>query len=88
MLDLRRRLSLAFLQAAALPLIVVITGIGVAAHKMRLVNATALVAAGMVSVLVFPLVGFALAGRSGSSDDGWSAVAAGEPADDPTRDLL
>ena len=87
-LDLRRRLSLAFLQAAALPLIVVITGIGVAAHKMRLVNATALVAAGMVSVLVFPLVGFALAGRSGSSDDGWSAVAAGEPADDPTRDLL
>ena len=40
----------------------VISQIGLATHRMLPVNATALVGAGMVSVLVFPLVGFALAG--------------------------
>ena len=61
-LDVRRRASLAFLQAPALPLLVVITEIGLASHQMRPQNATALVGAGMVSVLLFPLIGFALAG--------------------------
>jgi hypothetical protein len=41
---------------------VVISDIGLATHRMLPVNATALVGAGMVSVLVFPLVGFAIAG--------------------------
>ena len=61
-LSLRQRLALGVLQSTALPLLVVITQIGLATHRMLPVNATALVGAGMVSVLVFPLVGFALAG--------------------------
>ncbi len=58
----RQRVSLGVLQSTALPLLVVISDIGLATHRMLPVNATALVGAGMVSVLVFPLVGFALAG--------------------------
>jgi hypothetical protein len=53
-----------FLQATALPLLVVITQIGVETQQMRPENATALVGAGMLSVLVFPLVGFAILDRS------------------------
>jgi len=58
------RTSLMFLQATALPLLVVITQIGVQTQQMRPENATALVGAGMLSVLVFPLVGFAILDRS------------------------
>jgi hypothetical protein len=47
---------------------VVITQIGLDTHHMLPVNATALVGAGMVSVLVFPLAGFALAGSDAESD--------------------
>jgi len=51
------RWALALFSATGLPLIVVITTIGVSEGKMRPVNAAALVAAGMVSVLVYPLLG-------------------------------
>ena len=60
----RARAALAFLQSAALPLLVVITEIGLATDRMRPANAAALVGAGMLSVLVFPLVGFGLLDRS------------------------
>ena len=63
-LSASERTSLMFLQATALPLLVVITQIGVATQQMRPENATALVGAGMVSVLVFPLVGFAILDRT------------------------
>ncbi len=56
LLDRRDRWGLAFFSATGLPLIVVITTIGVSEGKMRPVNAAALVAAGMVSVLVYPLL--------------------------------
>jgi Kef-type K+ transport system membrane component KefB len=59
----RQRAAIGVLQSTALPLLVVITRVGLATHHMRPTNATALVGAGMVSVLVFPLAGFALAGR-------------------------
>ncbi len=49
--------ALAVLSATGLPLIVVITTLGVDEHRMRPRNAAALVAAGMVSVLVYPLLG-------------------------------
>ncbi|HEY5110220.1 MAG TPA: cation:proton antiporter [Acidimicrobiales bacterium] len=62
-LGLRQRAALGILQSTALPLLVVITQIGLATHHMLPVNATALVGAGMVSVLLFPLVGFAVAGK-------------------------
>jgi Kef-type K+ transport system membrane component KefB len=49
--------ALAILSATGLPLIVVITTIGVQEHRMKPQNAAALVAAGMLSVLVYPIVG-------------------------------
>jgi hypothetical protein len=49
--------ALAILASTGLPLIVVITTIGVGEHRMKPQNAAALVAAGMLSVLVYPIVG-------------------------------
>jgi len=83
-LALRQRAGLGVLQSTALPLLVVITQIGLDTHHMLPVNATALVGAGMVSVLVFPLVGFALAGPdveegapAGAVGDGFDGVVEG-----------
>src|SRR4029077_3691949 len=52
--------------STALPLVVAITEIGVATGRMRSENAAALVGAGMVSVLLFPLVALALRKRAGA----------------------
>ena len=49
--------SLAVLSATGLPIIVVITTLGVSEHRMKPQNAAALVAAGMLSVLIYPLIG-------------------------------
>ena len=54
------RLPLALFSAAGLPLIVAITEIGTDAGVMRAEEAVALVGAGMLSVLLFPLVALAL----------------------------
>ena len=59
----RQRSALALLQATALPLLVVITQIGLQSGQMRPGNAAALVGAGMLSVLIFPLLGFAVLGK-------------------------
>ena len=56
-LDAARLKALAVLSATGLPLIVVITTIGVDEHKMKPQNASALIAAGMLSVLIYPIVG-------------------------------
>ncbi|HEX4163477.1 MAG TPA: cation:proton antiporter, partial [Acidimicrobiales bacterium] len=56
-LDRTRLTALSILSSTALPLVVVITTIGVDEHKMKPQNASALVAAGMLSVLVFPILG-------------------------------
>ena len=77
-LDSRERVSLMFVQCAALPLIVVITQIGLADHQMTTQNATALLGAGMASVLVFPLVGFAVLGRRAVDPDELAPVPPGE----------
>ncbi len=53
-----QRLPMALFSATGLPLIVVITSIATAEDRILPVNAAALVAAGMVTVLVFPTVGF------------------------------
>jgi Kef-type K+ transport system membrane component KefB len=55
-LEGRDRTALALLASTALPLIVAITTIGLDTGRMRPGNATALVAAGMLSVLAFPVV--------------------------------
>ncbi len=48
--------SLAVVSATGLPIIVVITTLGVDEHKMKPQNAAALIAAAMLSVLIYPLV--------------------------------
>ena len=65
----RERMALALYSATALPLIVAITHIGVETGRMRPGNATALVAAGMLSVLIFPVVGSLLRRRRPPTTD-------------------
>lgn len=52
------RTPFALLSATGLPVVVVITTIGLSEGRMQPVTATALVGAGMLSVLVFPVLGF------------------------------
>jgi Kef-type K+ transport system membrane component KefB len=69
-LDRAHLTALSILSSTGLPLIVVITTIGVDEHKMKPQNASALVAAGMLSVLVFPILGLRpLRASSDSSTD-------------------
>lgn len=67
------RSALAFLQATALPLVVVITEIGLSIGHMKPANATALVGAAMLSVLVFPIAGYAFAARA-RDDEALTAI--------------
>jgi len=57
-MSLRDRVSLAFLCATELPLVVAITTLAVETGHMRASTSAALVGAAMVSTLVFPLVAF------------------------------
>ena len=59
-IDTAQLKALSILSSTALPLVVVITTIGVQEHKMKPQNASALVAAGMLSVLVYPILGLRL----------------------------
>jgi Kef-type K+ transport system membrane component KefB len=61
-LDTRDRAALAFFSATGLPLIVAITTIGVERGEMRSSTAASLVAAGILSTALFPLVGMRLRG--------------------------
>ncbi|CAB4365287.1 MAG: cation:proton antiporter [Actinobacteria bacterium] len=63
-LDRPNLAALALLQSAALPLVVVITGLGVSTGRMRPDNAAAMVGAGLLSVIAFPLIALAVRGRS------------------------
>jgi Kef-type K+ transport system membrane component KefB len=62
-LPARERVALALLSATTLPLVVAITTIAVAGGHMASGPAAALVAAGMLSVILFPLAALALVGR-------------------------
>lgn len=66
--DMSRRQVLAagLMQATSLSFIVVATHIGVNIGELRPINAASLVAAGMISVLVFPAVSLALLRRESS----------------------
>lgn len=83
LLSTRERGSLVFLQATALPLLVVITEIGLSTDQMTTQNATALVGAGMLSVLIFPLVGFAVLGVERSPDADADVTDGSRPAPGP-----
>ena len=56
---LKPTLALGFLQATSLPFIVAATQIGVVLGKITPVTAAALVCAGLLSVLIFPLLALA-----------------------------
>ncbi|MDX2376691.1 cation:proton antiporter [Microbacterium sp. LRZ72] len=58
----RERAAVAFLGATGLPVIVAVTGIGVSEEILTTGMASALVGAGMLSVLLYPLIGMALRG--------------------------
>ncbi len=58
------RRALVFFSATDLPMIVVITAIGLQEGQMRARTAVALVAAGMVSVFVYPILGLGFLRRS------------------------
>lgn len=62
-LDARDQRLLALFSATSLPLIVVITEVGKTSGKMQSANAAALVGAGILSVLIFPLIGLTLRKR-------------------------
>jgi Kef-type K+ transport system membrane component KefB len=64
------RLPFLLYVSTALPLVVAITDIGVATGRMRSDNAAALVGAGMVSVLLFPLLALTLRRRTGAARPG------------------
>ena len=66
-LEARDRLSLAFFSATGLPLIVAITTVGVERGEMRSSTAASLVAAGILSTSIFPLVGLKLRGDRSSA---------------------
>jgi Kef-type K+ transport system membrane component KefB len=77
------RLALALVQATGLPLIVVISTIGLETGSMRPSTAAALVAAGMASVLVFPMAGFSIFDRARRQATNQASTPPGEanPAD-------
>ncbi len=72
--------ALAFLAATGLPLIVVITTLGVDEHKMKPQNAAALVAAGMLSVLIYPIIALKWLGTT--RGPGGATVLSEQPAED------
>jgi Kef-type K+ transport system membrane component KefB len=63
--DLRDRAALAFYSATELPLVVAIATIAVSAGHMKTSTAAALIGAGMLSTLVFPLVAASLRAAAG-----------------------
>jgi Kef-type K+ transport system membrane component KefB len=76
----RTAISVGLLQATSLPFIVAATQIGVELDKIEPATAAALVAAGLLSVLVFPLIALRLlAGRDAERRGG---VAAGVPEEE------
>lgn len=68
LLPSKLRVSVGLLQATCLPLVVVITNIGLEGGMMKPENAAALVGAAMLSVLIFPLVGIGMAKRHGAAE--------------------
>lgn len=59
----RDKLSIAFLGATGLPIIVAVTAIGVDEGVLTTADAAVVVGAGMLSVLLFPLIGMSLRGE-------------------------
>ena len=76
-LPLRQRAEMTFITATTMPLLIALAAIGLSTGVMIPANAAALVGAGVLSVLVYPLIAIALARRGGTVPAGPDAVAAG-----------
>jgi len=74
----RPTLALGLLQATSLPFIVTATQIGVTLGKITPVTAAALVCAGLLSVLIFPLIALTLLRQSGPAPAAAEAVPVSE----------
>ena len=79
----RATLALGLLQATSLPIIVAATQIGVALGKITPVTAAALVCAGLLSVLLFPVIALTLLRRGQSESEPEPAAGAAEPVPEP-----
>jgi Kef-type K+ transport system membrane component KefB len=62
-MDRKQRISLAFLSATELPLVVAIAALGLQEQDMKPQTAAAIVGAAMLSVFLFPLIGLAMRRR-------------------------
>jgi len=78
----RLQTPLALFSATGLPLIVVITGIGVSVGRMRPSNAAAVVAAGILSVVLYPLFGLRQLRRAGVVAEGADTLVELLPSDE------
>ncbi|HXZ69237.1 MAG TPA: cation:proton antiporter [Streptosporangiaceae bacterium] len=76
-LPLRQRAEMTFITATTMPLLIALAAIGLSTGVMIPANAAALVGAGVLSVLVYPLIAIALARRGGTVPAGPDAAAAG-----------
>lgn len=76
-------LALGLLQATSLPFIVTVTQIGVALGKITPVTAAALVCAGLLSVMIFPLMALAILRRTEPEQAEAEAVTAAGPVPEP-----
>jgi Kef-type K+ transport system membrane component KefB len=76
-LPMRQRAEMTFITATTMPLLIALAAIGLSTGVMIPANAAALVGAGVLSVLVYPLIAIALARRGGTVPAGPDAVVAG-----------
>jgi Kef-type K+ transport system membrane component KefB len=76
-------LALGLLQATSLPFIVTATQIGVTLGKISSITAAALVCAGLLSVLIFPLIALGLLRQGEPVPDVDAATAAMQPEPEP-----
>jgi len=77
-LPVRQRVEMTFITATTMPLLIALAVIGLSTHVMIPANAAALVGAGVLSVLFYPVIAIAVA-RRGRTDDAARVAAATGP---------
>jgi len=82
-LPMRQRVEMTFITATTMPLLIALAAIGLSTGVMLPANAAALVGAGVLSVLVYPLIAVAVARRGRTVPDGQDAAVAGAGAAEP-----
>src|SRR5262249_8644321 len=73
---LRQRAEMTFITATTMPLLIALAAIGLSTGVMLPANAAALVGAGVLSVLVYPLIAITLARHGGTVPAGPDAAGA------------